>query len=244
MLKDNNIQLSLHELCIGYDAKNVVVQNISVNFASGNLIGLVANNGAGKSTLLKTLSGSLTPISGKVMLGDKDVQNISHVELAKRIAIVLTEKPSLGGFTVYDLVALGRFPHTNLFGKLSEEDKKAIASSISLCGIENLQEKKCTELSDGEFQKAMIARALAQQTDVLLLDEPTAFLDYSSKRKLFTLLKDIAEKENKIVLVSSHDIEILSEFAHAVYLIKDKARHQFINASEFKQKPLAQLLDE
>jgi len=244
MSKPNNIQLSLHELSIGYDAKKVVVQNINVNFVSANLVGLIANNGVGKSTLLKTLAGSLTPIAGKIMLDGKDILTISHIELAKKIAIVLTEKPSLGGFTVYDLVALGRFPHTNLFGSLSEQDKAAIASSISLCGIEKLQEKKCTELSDGEFQKAMIARALAQQTDVLLLDEPTAFLDYSSKRKLFILLKDIAEKENKIVLVSSHDIEILTEFAHAVYLIQDKTKHQLISSAEFKKTPLAQLLDE
>jgi iron complex transport system ATP-binding protein len=244
MLKDNNIHVALKDLSIGYDRNKVVVQNISVEFASGNLIGLVANNGVGKSTLLKTLSGNLNPISGKITIGEIDITSIPHIELAKRIAIVLTEKPQLAGFTVYDLVALGRFPHTNMFGSLTEHDKAVINSSISLCGINALQDKRCNELSDGEFQKAMIARALAQQTDVLLLDEPTAFLDYSSKRKLFTLLKDIAEKENKIVLVSSHDIEILTEFAHAVYLIQDKTKHQLISSAEFKKTPLAQLLEE
>ncbi|HEY1040950.1 MAG TPA: ABC transporter ATP-binding protein [Bacteroidia bacterium] len=231
----DNIQLQLTNLVIGYGGR-IVLDNINVTLKGGTVTGLIANNGTGKSTLLKTLGGNLDPVGGKIELNGRDSSSFSHAEFAKKVAIVLTEKPQLGGFKVWDLVALGRFPYTNMFGHLSAEDKRIIEQSIQACGISELSEKNCLELSDGEFQKAMIARALAQQTDVLLLDEPTAFLDYSSKRNLFTLLRSIAEKENKIILVSSHDIEALLKYVHHVFILKKLKASTFHPVEEVKDK--------
>ena len=243
MSSSSNILLHLKDLCIGYTKGKPVLQNIEVQLQSGTLTGLIANNGTGKSTLLKTLAGSLSPLSGKIELNNKDLVSFSHNELSKKIAIVLTEKPSLGGFSVWDLVAMGRFPYTNMFGQLTTNDVSIIDQSMERCGIISLKEKNCNELSDGEFQKAMIARALAQQTDVLLLDEPTAFLDYSSKRNLFVLLKDIAQKENKIILTSSHDIETLLKYANsALILQKNKAAKLYL-VEELKGKEFETLLE-
>lgn len=238
-----NIQLALKKLSIGYTKDKPVLQNIDIQLQSGTLTGLIANNGTGKSTLLKTLAGSLKPLSGKIELNNKDLASFSHNELSKKIAIVLTEKPSLGGFRVWDLVAMGRFPYTNLFGHLTTNDISIIEHSLERCGITSLQEKNCNELSDGEFQKAMIARALAQQTDVLLLDEPTAFLDYSSKKNLFVILKEIAEKENKIILVSSHDIETLLKYANSALILQKNKASQLYMVEELRGKEIEGLLE-
>ncbi len=238
-----NIQLQLKNLSIGYTKGNPVLQNINVQLKSGTLTGLIANNGTGKSTLLKTLAGSLQTLSGKIELNNKELLSFSHNELSKKIAIVLTEKPSLGGFRVWDLVAMGRFPYTNLFGQLTANDISIIEHSLERCGITSLQEKNCNELSDGEFQKAMIARALAQQTDVLLLDEPTAFLDYSSKKNLFVLLKEIAEKENKIILVSSHDIETLLKYANSAMILQKEKEAKLYLVEELRGKEIEGLLE-
>lgn len=243
MNKESSIRLSLQQLSIGYAKNNPVLQNINIELKSGTLTALIANNGVGKSTLLKTLAGSLPYLAGKIAINENDINSFSQIDLAKKIAIVLTEKPQLAGFTVYDLVSMGRFPHTNVFGALGDKDKDVIQSSIIRCGIENLQQKKCNEISDGEFQKAMIARALAQETDVLLLDEPSAFLDYSSKRKLFELLKNIAENEQKIVLVSSHDLEVLHAFSHHFFIIKNKEQHPVRNTREIAITELPFLLN-
>jgi len=204
--------LELKDLHIGYSAKKqtkVVFKNMSAVFAKGELAGLVGNNGIGKSTLLKTLFGTLPPLSGKVLLEGKDITKFSVEELAKNISIVLTDK--IGGFnlTVFDVVASGRIPYLNAFGQLKEEDEKITEQSIEQIGIVELKDKFVDELSDGQRQKVMIAKSLAQQTPVILLDEPTAFLDYTSKQQLFKILKQLCREQQKCIIVSSHDLEIL-----------------------------------
>ncbi|MCD6069187.1 MAG: Iron-chelate-transporting ATPase [Bacteroidetes bacterium] len=227
-----DISLHLEDLCIGYRHKDPVFRNISVKLKGGTLSGLVANNGMGKSTLLKTIAGALQPLSGSIKLNESLLHRLPLKEIAKRVSIVLTEKPQLPGLTVFDAVSMGRYPYTNIFGSLSEKDTEVIDTCIRMCGIQDLQNKNCLELSDGEFQKVMIARALAQQTEVLLLDEPTAFLDFTSKRKLFELLREIAETENKIILVSSHDLHTLLAHAHGLVVLRPGNVCEYLETEE------------
>jgi iron complex transport system ATP-binding protein len=227
-----NISLRLINLSTGYKPGAPVFTGVSTELKGGTLSGLIANNGVGKSTLLKTIAGALQPLAGEIRLNDVLLHHLPLKEIAKHVSIVLTEKPQLPGLTVFDAVSMGRYPYTNIFGSLGEKDVEVVSACIDRCGIKDLQQKNCLELSDGEFQKVMIARALAQQTDVLLLDEPTAFLDFSSKRKLFELLREIAEKENKIILVSSHDLHTLLAHAHAILLLKPGNVSQYMEAKD------------
>ena len=206
---------------IGYHAGQAVLSDINVELKSGTFTGLVGNNGIGKSTLLKTMSGLIAPLSGEVMIGAKKIQDSSQQELACLLSLVLTDKIESFNLNVFDLVSMGRYPYTGYFGELSDKDIQITQHYISLCGIEHIQFKSITEISDGERQKALIARALAQQTPVMLLDEPTAFLDYSSKKNITQLLKDMAYKENKIILLSSHDLEILIRYTDQILLVEE-----------------------
>lgn len=242
MKETGNISLRLENLSTGYKTGAPVFAGISTELKGGTLSGLIANNGVGKSTLLKTIAGALQPLAGEIILNDVSLHRLPLKEIARRVSIVLTEKPQLPGLTVFDAVSMGRYPYTNIFGNLSEHDVEVVNSCIDLCGISNLRQKNCLELSDGEFQKVMIARALAQQTEVLLLDEPTAFLDFSSKRKLFELLRNIAEKENKIILVSSHDLHTLLAYAHAILLLKPGNVSHYLQAKELEGMKAEDLL--
>ena len=204
--------IELKNIFIGYGSKgktNSVFKNLNATFNKGELIGLVGNNGVGKSTFIKTIFGTLKPLDGEILLDERSLSNFSVQELAKHISIVLTDK--VGGFnlTVYDVVAAGRIPYLNAFAQLTEEDHRITEKCLAQIGITELKEKLVDELSDGQRQKVMIAKSLAQQTPVILLDEPTAFLDYNSKRQLFDILKDLCKNEQKTIVVSSHDLEIL-----------------------------------
>lgn len=233
-MAEHKISLELNNLSIGYRHDCVVISAVTALFEGGSLIALLANNGMGKSTLLKTLAGSVKPLAGEILLNGVSVKNYPLKELAKKISIVLTEKPQLAGITVYDLVAMGRYQHTGVLGRMTQTDELVVEESLSKCEIMHLKSKNCQELSDGEFQKAMIARALAQQTDIILLDEPTAFLDYTSTNKLIELLKDIAVRENKIVIISSHDLHVLFKHAHVALVIKSKEEVMLINGSDLR----------
>jgi len=204
-------------------AEICILKNIDLNFYAGDVIGIVGLNGVGKSTLLKTLCGLLEPLAGEVRITGELITEIALSELAKKIAIVLTEK--IGGFnlTAYDLVAAGQMPYTNSFNRLGKKHKEIIKAAIDACGLKEHQFKLINELSDGLFQKTIIAKALAQQTPVLLLDEPSAFLDYASKHDLFLLLKDLAIKENKCVLLSSHDLDLLLKYCSKLLVIEGKS---------------------
>ncbi|HWY33225.1 MAG TPA: ABC transporter ATP-binding protein, partial [Nitrosopumilaceae archaeon] len=184
-------------------------KGLNLMLSPGNFIGLIGNNGVGKSTVLKTICGILPPLGGSIMLGNKKVSDYDHRELSKLVSVVLTDKVEGFNLRIYDLVAAGRYPYTNYLGELTVADRELIEKYISLCGIDHIKYKNISEVSDGERQKAMIAKALTQQTPLILLDEPTAFLDYSSKNNVTELLKNIAHQENKIVILSSHDLEML-----------------------------------
>ncbi|MBR6093182.1 MAG: ABC transporter ATP-binding protein [Bacteroidales bacterium] len=210
--------LKTKSLSIGYEGKTVV-SDINVTLNEGDIIALVGPNGAGKSTLFKTFSTHIKPVGGTIELFGKDLLAISPKERAKLLGIVLTERPDDMFMKVYDVVAAGRYPYTGMFGKLSENDEKEIKVSLELVGVNHLIDRVFNTLSDGEKQKVMIAKAIAQNTPIIMLDEPTAFLDYPSKIELFSLLKKLAKEQHKAILFSSHDLELLLRYTDNLWII-------------------------
>lgn len=214
--------IEIKQLEIGYRSKRKqtsVFQGLNASFQSGSLIGLIGDNGMGKSTLLKTLTGYLKPLHGSVLIQGENLESLSFEKKATLISIVTTEK--IGGFnlTVYDVVALGRTPYLSMFGKLMPDDIAVIERSLERLGLASLKDTLMEELSDGQRQKVMIAKSLAQETPIILLDEPTAFLDYTSKHKLFEDLKVVSLEEKKLIIVSSHDIDLMQKYmTKALYL--------------------------
>lgn len=219
----SNVQLD--NLAIGYRHGRTVVSSINAVFRGGELSCLIGSNGTGKSTLLKTVSGYLKPKSGCVWLvgesGRSAISSMSIHDLSRSIGIVLAKTPDISNFTVEEMVGMGRSPYTGFWGRLSANDMDVVGRSIEAVGISRLAGRMMQTLSDGERQKVMIARVLAQQTPVILLDEPTAFLDYSSKVELMELLRDLAHKEKKTVILSTHDLELAIRLADRLFQISD-----------------------
>lgn len=207
------MQITLSHLSVGYKVGHTVVSDINLTLQSGQLACLIGANGVGKSTLLKTLTGFLPKLEGSLLLDGKDISEFSQRALARQISIVLTQKPEVQNLTVEEIVGLGRSPYTGFFGKLHANDQQIVDESITAVGIEKLKNRMSQTLSDGERQKVMIAKALAQQTPVIFLDEPTAFLDFSSKVETFQLLQRMAHEMGKLVLLSTHDLELAVRFS-------------------------------
>ncbi len=203
--------ISAQNLDIGYHiARNetkCVHRGLSLSLHAGELTCLLGANGAGKSTLLRTLSGTQPPLSGQVMINGTPLNNINRHHLSQTIGVVLTDKTTIGGLTVAEVVALGRQPHTGFFGRLSAHDRNVANESMAACGIIEKKEHYMASLSDGERQKVMIAKALAQECPIVLLDEPTAFLDIVSRIEIMSLLHRIASEHRRAILLSTHDIE-------------------------------------
>ncbi len=207
----NNIILQTKNLSIGYTSKKEVLtiaSDINISLLKGKLITLIGGNGIGKSTLLKTITAIQTPIFGEVILNNKDIFSIENLVLAQQQSLVLTDKLPSSNLTVWELIALGRQPYTNWIGTLSDEDYSKIKTAIQLTNIEHLSEKKHFEISDGQLQKVLIARALAQDTDLIILDEPTTHLDLFHKVSVFKLLQKLAHETEKCILFSTHDIDL------------------------------------
>ena len=197
-------------LGIGYrNGKSITTVHKGLDFRlrCGELTCLLGANGAGKSTLLRTLAAAQPPLDGELTLLGKPISGYSERERSRTIGVVLTDKTQTGGLTVYELVALGRQPHTGFFGRLHRTDKEIIEHALHAVGILNKARRYMAELSDGERQKAMIAKALVQECPLILLDEPTAFLDVVSRIEIMTLLHRLAAEEKKAILLSTHDIE-------------------------------------
>ncbi len=199
--------------------KIVVTRDINASLFSRELTCLLGSNGAGKSTLLKTLTTFIPPLKGEIFILKKSLNDYSEADLSKIIGVVLTDKLSINDMTVEELVALGRSPYTGFWGKLTDHDRDVIDESISLVGIDNLRLRSVSTLSDGERQKVMIAKALAQETPVIFLDEPTAFLDYPSKVEIMQLLQRLSRDRNKTVFLSTHDLELALQIADKVWLL-------------------------
>jgi iron complex transport system ATP-binding protein len=196
-----------------------LLRDLSFQLYSGELTCLLGPNGVGKSTLIKAILGDLKPWEGRLILGQQELHTYSLEERAKRIAVVLSEPSYPGNLTVGQLVALGRTPHTSWGGKLGTEDRKWVEQALSDTRLTALQDERLGELSDGQRQKAMIARALAQDGKVLVLDEPTAHLDLINRLEIMTLLREISQKKEKAVLVVTHDLDIALETADRFWLM-------------------------
>ncbi|MFI0428032.1 ABC transporter ATP-binding protein [Mariniflexile sp. HMF6888] len=212
MTKDNqHIILETKDLSIGYISKKeriVVASNINIELHKGALVGLVGGNGIGKSTLLRTLTNVQNALDGDIFINGKSIKQFPALDLAKVMSLVLTEQMMSKNLSVFELVALGRQPYTNWVGNLSENDISIVNTAITQTNISDLKHKRCFELSDGQLQKVMIARALAQDTDLMILDEPTTHLDMYHKAYILKLLQRLAKETGKTILFSSHEIDL------------------------------------
>lgn len=224
--------LTLCNLSIGYKEKRVA-ERLNASLKTGALTCLVGRNGTGKSTLLRTVAAIQPPLAGEISLCGKSITSFNRQQLARELTVVRTGRPEIYLMKVYDVVALGRTPYTNIWGTLTVDDHRIVSECIRKVGIENLSERAIGSLSDGECQKVMIAKALAQQTRIILLDEPTAFLDYPSKVETMTLMKELV-KEGKSVegdhgandscygtaaLMSTHDMDLALRLADYLWLM-------------------------
>jgi iron complex transport system ATP-binding protein len=219
---DKVLAIGIYQLNIGYKQRGVVktvAKNIEAEVLPGKLVALVGPNGAGKSTLLRTISGLQAPLSGQTDIHGKSVEKYTAKELAHEISIVLTEKPVTGNLTVEALVALGRFPYTGMLGNLSSEDKQKINWALEATGLLDFRNRNMMQLSDGERQKVMIARALAQDTPVIVLDEPTAFLDVINRVEVLRLLSDLAKSTGKSILLSTHDLQMALQVCDDLWVL-------------------------
>ena len=219
-MEGETIQLS--DLGIGYLTKHgirQVAEHINGAIRSGELTCLLGAHGVGKSTLLRTLSAFQPKTAGEIFIEGREITNYTDKELSRRIGVVLTEKPDVRNMSVRELVSLGRSPYTGFWGTYSKEDLVIVDESIALVGIESLSRRMIHTLSDGERQKVMIAKALAQQTPVIYLDEPTAFLDYPSKVEVLQLLRHISLQAGKTIFLSTHDVELALQLADTIWLM-------------------------
>lgn len=230
--------ITLKNLVVGYpDGRHTRQLNHAANEEArdGMLTCLIGANGAGKSTLLRTIAGFQLPLEGTVLLGGNDVRALSPRQRAERMAVVLTDRPDVMCTTVWEMVATGRAPFTGFWGRLSGKDRNIVTRSLRLVGIEWMADRTVASLSDGERQKVMIAKALAQQTPVILLDEPTAFLDYPSRVEVMQLLLNIAHEEHKTVLLSTHDLDLALHTADRIWLF-EKERGEKKEEEERKEE--------
>lgn len=215
--------LELRNLYIGYDDdsdRHIVAETLSASLSCGQLTCLIGANGVGKSTLMRTMAAFQQPLRGEVCIGGRPLADYTPKELSGLVGVVLTERNLQADLTVEEVVGMGRSPYTNFWGTLSDEDVRIVDEAIRLVGLAGLRHRKIYQVSDGERQKAMIAKALAQQTPVILLDEPTAFLDYPSKIAMMQLLRRLAHEQDKLILLSTHDLEIAFQTADRLWLLR------------------------
>lgn len=237
----------LQNLTVGYKSHanhKVVAKGMNASLIAGQMTCLIGTNGAGKSTLMRTIAAFQKPLEGSVCLMSKDMTDYSDSQLARLIGVVLTEKVDVTNMTVTEMVGLGRSPYTGFWGMLSAEDKEIVKESIEMVGIESLATRMIQTLSDGERQKVMIAKALAQQTPVILLDEPTAFLDYPSKVEIMQLLKRLSRQADKTILLSTHDLELALQMADTLWLMDKKSGLHIGSPRELAEKGLLSSLIE
>jgi iron complex transport system ATP-binding protein len=221
-------------LTVGYRRRRrrtPVFTGLNLTVAAGELVCLVGPNGVGKTTLFRTLSGGLRPIAGVVRLGGRDIAMLRQFELARVLAVVTTDRMEVSALRAYQVAALGRYPHTGWGGRLSAEDHAAIRWALRAVGADHLADRDVSELSDGERQRINIARALAQRPSILILDEPTAFLDLPSRIELMALLRDLARDEGVAVIVSTHDLDLALRTADQLWVMT-RAKELFTGAPE------------
>ncbi|MFQ3174931.1 MAG: iron complex transport system ATP-binding protein [Flavobacterium sp.] len=219
---ENKTILTASDISIGYShkkEKTLISSNINLTLKKGKLISLIGANGIGKSTLLRTLTGIQKTLSGTVLLNGQNIHKLDSLTLAQNLSVVLTEKLPPSNLTVFELIALGRQPYTNWIGKLSNLDIAKVNEAMELTQISHLAAKKHYEISDGQLQKALVARALAQDTPLIILDEPTTHLDLLHKVALFKLLKKLTQETQKCILFSTHDIDMAIQLSNEMIIM-------------------------
>lgn len=218
--------IRLENISLGYGSRRLL-EGVSAHFEAGRLTALVGRNGAGKSTLLRALAGLEQLQAGSITVGGIDIQQLDGAEAARRVAFVATDKVRIANLPCEDLVALGRAPYTNWIGRLQSIDREIVADALAKVGMSDFAHKTMDRMSDGECQRVMIARALAQQTPVILLDEPTAFLDMPNRYELCRLLQRLAHDEQKAIIFSTHELDIATKMCDSIALIDTpKLLHQ------------------
>ena len=236
---NKHIIIQTENLTIGYQQKKhkiIIANDLNLSINKGKFIALLGKNGIGKSTLLRTISKVQQPLSGSISINNQNLNNFSNKELAKNLSLVLTERLPESQLTVFELIALGRQPYTNWVDTLSKTDIEKIDWAIEQTEIKHLQEKRFFELSDGQLQRVLIARALAQDTEVIILDEPTAHLDMHHTYKIFQLLKKLVETISKTIIISTHQVNLALEIVDELIIMKPNEVHygtnqQVINSS-------------
>jgi len=223
-LKENYI-VKILDLSVGYGRGGNEIRllnGISIDIHKGILAAIIGRNGTGKSTLLRTMCGLQRPLSGTIMIHDLPINSLSLPARARKVSFVSTEPVHVSHMRITDLVALGRIPHTGWFGRMSAEDMIIISDAIAATGLTEKQESFIDEISDGERQRAMIARALSQDTDIIFLDEPTAFLDVINRYDIFHLLHKLTREKDKTIIFSTHDLQLALSEADRILLLDKK----------------------
>ena len=210
--------IQLKDLTLGYEQRTLL-EKVSAHITGGQLVALLGRNGTGKSTLLRAVMGLEKPQNGEIILHGNNIASLKPEELARNISFVTTDKVRIANLRCRDVVALGRAPYTNWLGQLQGEDKEKVDNAMHLVGMDSYVEKTMDKMSDGECQRIMIARALAQDTPVILLDEPTAFLDLPNRYELCSLLARLAHDEGKCIFFSTHELDIALSLADSIALI-------------------------
>lgn len=221
--KQSHSILKTENLSVGYRSKRkttIIAKDINIELNKGELVAVIGINGVGKSTLLRSLSGVQQPLQGKIAVNGTEIQDLQALEKASLISLVLTGQPVSRNLSVFELVALGRQPYTNWIGSLSKTDLRKIKKALQVVDIEGLQDKKCYELSDGQMQKVLIARAIAQDTPLIILDEPTTHLDLYHKAYVLKLLKKLTRKTNKAIIFASHEINLAIQLCDKIILMQ------------------------
>lgn len=216
----------LKQLDVGY-GNSVIVGNVEIELQHGQILCLMGPNGSGKSTIIKTITQHIKKLGGKVFIGEEDIEKLSNIEQAKKMSVVLTDRINPHLMTAEEIVATGRYPHTNKFGKMTEADYIAVDDAIKIVDGEVLKHKEFLSLSDGEKQRIMIARAICQEADLIILDEPTSFLDIRYKIDLLGILRTLARKKNKIIILSLHELDLIPKIADKIILILDKDNYLY-----------------
>ena len=216
--------IQLKELTLGY-GQRILLDKVSARITGGQLGALLGRNGTGKSTLLRAIMGLEKPQTGEIVLQGKNIASLKPEKLARNISFVTTDKVRIANLRCEDVVALGRAPYTNWIGRMQQADRDIVSRSLSLVGMSSFARKTMDRMSDGECQRILIARALAQDTPVILLDEPTAFLDLPNRYDLFFLLRRLAHEEGKCIFFSTHDLDVALGLCDATALIDTPTLH-------------------
>lgn len=230
-MKKERCYFQIEGLQVGYQGIPVV-ENIDITLKKGEILSLIGPNGAGKTTILKSIICQLSPIHGVVYLEKDPILMLNSTELAKKMSVVLTERIRTELMNVEEVVATGRYPYTGKFGVLGEKDRKIVEEAMKLTRIEELKKEDFMKISDGQRQRVMLARALAQEPDILVLDEPTSFLDMRYKMEFLSILQRLSKEKKMTIIISLHEVELAGRISDKIASFKDKKMDRFGSPQE------------